>query len=234
VVTSVYLASPWCTAEVGIARSQGSRLLPLLAEPGVVHPLLTSMQYANLERDPDAARAALGAALRRVDVAGGLGWPDDRLIPFNPLRKVKAPRRGVDPEVVFGLVQRPTFSPQEFGRLLAACPPFYRDHFIVHVGSGLRSGELLGLRPPRGPGAAAYRGRRGPLRRRRIRLRLERVAYAAGCGSGALRLIFHLPAPVGLEQPLGFGQSAPNLLYAGSRSAWTVRLRMESFSGDLA
>jgi integrase len=72
---------------------------------------------------------------------------DECLIPFNPLRKVKAPRRPVDPEVVFGRVQRRTLSPQEFGRLLAACPPFYRDHFIVHVGTGLRSGELLRLRP---------------------------------------------------------------------------------------
>ena len=48
---------------------------------------------------------------------------DERLIPFNPLRKVKAPRRAVDPEVVFGRVQRRTFRPPEFGRLLAAWPP---------------------------------------------------------------------------------------------------------------
>jgi hypothetical protein len=30
-VTSAYLASGWCNAEVGVARSRGSRLLPLLA-----------------------------------------------------------------------------------------------------------------------------------------------------------------------------------------------------------
>ena len=42
VVTSASVASPWCTAEVGIARSRGSRLLPVLAEPGMVHPLLGS------------------------------------------------------------------------------------------------------------------------------------------------------------------------------------------------
>jgi integrase len=97
---------------------------------------------------------------------------DERLIPFNPLGKVKAPRRAVDPEVVFGRVQRRTFSPQEFGRLLAACPPFYRDHFIVHVGTGLRSGELLGLR-----------ARRVDLERRRIEV--VEVRYDAGkFGSG--------------------------------------------------
>jgi hypothetical protein len=37
---------------------------------------------------------------------------DECLIPFNPLRKVKAPRRPVDPEVVFGRVQRRTLSPK--------------------------------------------------------------------------------------------------------------------------
>jgi len=34
----------------------------------------------------------------------------------------------------------------EFGHLLAPCRPFYRDHFLIQVGTGLRSGELLGLR----------------------------------------------------------------------------------------
>jgi integrase len=29
---------------------------------------------------------------------------------------------------------------------LAGCRPFYRDHFLIQVGAGLRSGELLGLR----------------------------------------------------------------------------------------
>src|SRR5918911_2757101 len=37
VVTSAAVASPWCIAEVSIALSRGSRLLPVLAEPGVDH-----------------------------------------------------------------------------------------------------------------------------------------------------------------------------------------------------
>ena len=37
----------------------------------------------------------------------------------------------------------------KLGRLLVACPAFNRDHFIVQVGTGLRSGELLGLRARR-------------------------------------------------------------------------------------
>src|SRR5262245_35582087 len=36
-VTSAYVASVWCTAEITIALSRGSRVLPLLVEPGVQH-----------------------------------------------------------------------------------------------------------------------------------------------------------------------------------------------------
>jgi integrase len=92
---------------------------------------------------------------------------DDYLIPFNPVRKVKAPRRPVDPEAVFGRVRRRAYTPEEFGRFLAACPAFYRDHFLVQVGTGLRSGELLGLR-----------ARRVDLHRRRIEV--VDVRYDAG------------------------------------------------------
>jgi WD40 repeat protein/energy-coupling factor transporter ATP-binding protein EcfA2 len=112
VVTSAYLASPWCAAEVGIARAQGSRLLPLLAEPGVAHPLLTSTQYTRLDRDPVAARAALSAALRRIDAAGGWGWPDDRS-PFPGLRPFDIDQhrvffgRAAEIETLAGLLRSP-------------------------------------------------------------------------------------------------------------------------------
>jgi WD40 repeat protein/ABC-type nitrate/sulfonate/bicarbonate transport system ATPase subunit len=79
-VTSSYRDSAWCAAEVGIARSQGSRLLPLRGEPGQVHPLLmpSQYQYADMVGDPVAARATLREALRRLDVVQGWGWPDGR------------------------------------------------------------------------------------------------------------------------------------------------------------
>jgi TIR domain/Novel STAND NTPase 1 len=111
-VTSAYLASPWCAAEVGIARSQGSRLLPLLAEQGVEYPLLEWSQYADLVSDPEAARAALAAALRRVDVAGGWGWPDGRS-PFPGLRPFDVDQhrvffgRAVEVEALAGLLRSP-------------------------------------------------------------------------------------------------------------------------------
>ncbi|MGH3709056.1 MAG: TIR domain-containing protein [Pseudonocardiaceae bacterium] len=97
VVTSAYLASTWCSAEAGIALSRGSRVLPVRAEPGVVHPLLTSLQYADLTVDPVAGRAALVAELRRINTAGGAGWPDDRS-PFPGLRALDV----ADHQVFFG------------------------------------------------------------------------------------------------------------------------------------
>lgn len=78
VVTSAYISSVWCTAEIGIARSRGCRLLPVLAEPGVRHPLLASLQHVDSTMDGAAAREWIAQELRRVDAVGGFGWPDDR------------------------------------------------------------------------------------------------------------------------------------------------------------
>jgi hypothetical protein len=58
--------------------------------------------------------------------------------------------RGVQPPFAGrGRPQAAAYTPEEFGRLLAAALPFYRDHLIVQAGTGLRSGELLGLRAHR-------------------------------------------------------------------------------------
>ena len=112
VVTSAAVASTWCTAEVSFALSRGNRLLPVRAEPGVEHPLLTSVQYADLTRDLVTARAALVEALRRVNAAGGWGWPDDKS-PFPGLRPVDVDehqvffgRRG-EVEQLAGLLRSP-------------------------------------------------------------------------------------------------------------------------------
>src|SRR4029450_7606498 len=78
-------------------------------------------------------------------------------ISCRPPRGFRPPGGRCEREAVFGRSRRRAYTPEEFGRLLAACLPFYRDHLIVQAGAGLRSGGLLGLRARRGgPG----RGRR--------------------------------------------------------------------------
>jgi TIR domain/AAA ATPase domain len=85
VVTSAAVASPWCCYEVSVTLSQGKPLIPILAEAGVTHPLLTDLQRLDLTRDPASVPGGLAEALRRVEAAGGFGWEDDRS-PFPGLR----------------------------------------------------------------------------------------------------------------------------------------------------
>src|SRR5690349_1399199 len=43
-VTAASLSSTWCVCEVSTAISRGSRLIPVVAEPEVRHPLLAQLQ----------------------------------------------------------------------------------------------------------------------------------------------------------------------------------------------
>src|SRR3712207_1231688 len=94
VLTTAYLESVWCTAELAIAQARGSRLLPIRAEPEVCHPLLDSVQYADMAKGAAGARAELAEALLRADAAGGAGWPDDRS-PFPGLRPLDTDEHSV-------------------------------------------------------------------------------------------------------------------------------------------
>jgi integrase len=85
-----------------------------------------------------AARSILYRALQAAENEGHIAT--------NPMRKVRAPKRPVNPEARFGRARRRTMTPEEFGRFLAAAPPWSRDHFLTQAGTGLRPGELLGLR----------------------------------------------------------------------------------------
>jgi len=83
VITSAYLASPWCTAEVGAAQARGSRLLPLRVEPGVVHPLLTSTQYTDYLAHPaPGAPGAPGRGPGRAGRSAAAGRPRLAAGPF--------------------------------------------------------------------------------------------------------------------------------------------------------
>lgn len=67
VVTSSFVASSWCSAEVGIADALGCRLMPLRAETGVVHPLMDRLQYVDYLADPRQARERVLQAVRLLE-----------------------------------------------------------------------------------------------------------------------------------------------------------------------
>ena len=71
---------------------------------------------------------------------------DERLIVANPVRKVPAPKLEVDPDELLGQGKRRALTPEEAGQLLAQFPPVWWDHVVTLLGTGLRFGELGGLR----------------------------------------------------------------------------------------
>ncbi|MDQ3764590.1 MAG: toll/interleukin-1 receptor domain-containing protein [Actinomycetota bacterium] len=73
VVTSSFVGSNWCSAEVGIAGALGCRLMPVRAEAGVVHPLMSRLQYADYEADPRQARERVPQSVRSLDDGEGVG-----------------------------------------------------------------------------------------------------------------------------------------------------------------
>jgi TIR domain len=90
VVTSSFLASTWCSAELATARALGCRLMPLSAEPDVVHPLMQRLHYVDYQADPQHARDRVLQAVRRLDDRRGT-WregenPFPGLEPFTAAR----------------------------------------------------------------------------------------------------------------------------------------------------
>jgi integrase len=71
---------------------------------------------------------------------------DEGAIPSNPVRKVPPPKRRADPERLLGEAKRRAYTPEEAGRLLGRIPLFWWDHALTFLGTGLRFGELAGLR----------------------------------------------------------------------------------------
>jgi integrase len=71
---------------------------------------------------------------------------DEGAIASNPMRKVPPPKRRADPEQLLGEDRRRAYTPEEAGRLLGSIPLSWWDHVLVFLGTGLRFGELAGLR----------------------------------------------------------------------------------------
>lgn len=70
-VSSPYLRSQWCRAEVGIAKHRRRMLLPIQAETGLIDPDLADFHHVDVMR----AHSELARQLGRIDTARG----DDRL-----------------------------------------------------------------------------------------------------------------------------------------------------------
>jgi integrase len=70
---------------------------------------------------------------------------DEPIILSNPVEKVPAAKRPVDPALVFGEVKPRTLKPEEFGQLLARVTPGSREHLLCLMGTGMRAGEFCGL-----------------------------------------------------------------------------------------
>ena len=100
---------------------------------------------------------------------------DEGAIASNPVRKVPPPKRRADPEQLLGEARRRAYTPEEAGRLLGRMPLAWWDHVVVFLGTGLRFGELSGLRCRR-----VYLDRSVPV------LQVVEVRYQAGgqFGSG--------------------------------------------------
>ena len=81
VVTSAFVASNWCSAEVGIADALGCRLMPVRVEADVVHPLMGDLQYADYQADPDQARERMLQALRLLEDSAGTWREGDNPFP---------------------------------------------------------------------------------------------------------------------------------------------------------
>jgi integrase len=92
---------------------------------------------------------------------------DEGLLAANPVGKGPPPRRPVDPEVIFGRARPRVFTPKQLGQLLAHAEPEVRDRLLVLAGTGLRAGELCGLRRER-------------VQLRERRLEVVTVRYDAG------------------------------------------------------
>ncbi|MGH3710216.1 MAG: TIR domain-containing protein, partial [Pseudonocardiaceae bacterium] len=90
VVTSSFLASHWCSAELGIADALGCWLMPLRAEAGAAHPLIHNRQYVDYQADPQQAHDRVLQVMRLLDDGRG-SWragdnPFPGLAPFTAAR----------------------------------------------------------------------------------------------------------------------------------------------------
>jgi hypothetical protein len=100
-VTSAFMESHWCSAELGIADALGCRLMPVRAQADVVHPLMPDLQYADYQADPEQARERLPQAVNlrpdRTRAAAEYHRPRDPGARRHSARRARPGRRRLVP-----------------------------------------------------------------------------------------------------------------------------------------
>jgi energy-coupling factor transporter ATP-binding protein EcfA2 len=95
--TAAGVNSKWCHAELALARALGRTIVPVLLEPGAMHPLLEDTQWLRVEPgNGKALESALKRALERftLDPRFGLSW-DKTKSPYPGLHPFDESRAGV-------------------------------------------------------------------------------------------------------------------------------------------
>ena len=93
-VSRASVASSWCAAELAIADTLGCRLLPVRLEPGVVHPFLDHLQYADYAADPEHAIALLRQSVRTLVPPTPSGTDGNPFPGLEPFTEALAARNG--------------------------------------------------------------------------------------------------------------------------------------------
>jgi WD40 repeat protein len=134
------VASPWCFAELALARAMGVRVLPVRIESDARHPLLRDVQAVDLAGEEDAALQRLASSLRLsgLDPATIFDW-DPARSPYPGLRSFQAD----DAAMFFG-------RENEINELIERLRSLFRSASLALVGpsgSGKSSLVHAGLLP---------------------------------------------------------------------------------------
>ena len=136
------VASPWCFAELALARAMGVQVLPVRIESDAHHPLLRDVQAVDLAGEGDAALGRLTSSLRLsgLDPATIFDW-DLARTPYPGLRAFQAD----DAAVYFG-------RENEINELIERLRSLFRLHgaslaLVGPSGSGKSSLVHAGLLP---------------------------------------------------------------------------------------
>jgi hypothetical protein len=158
------IESPWCFAELAMARSLGKPIVPVSFLADAKHPLLEDIQQVVVATDEDLERVERGLRSLRIDLQPSLAW-DGQRSPFPGLLAFGERDAGVffgrrtEIERIMGLLQ--SSRRRHSGRLLAVVGPSGSGKSsLVHAGVLPRLGQTRRdwiVPPPLRPGKRPLR-----------------------------------------------------------------------------